>query len=304
MDEPTQLIRFAEQAQGLDAIQRLKLILFVTGIKPNTYVVLKIHSHNLEEKHHFEEHLRRNKIMYEISHAKSYEEITAIHKNKIHWTMQGTWQGYDLFSSKKSQQKFKKYKQLLKQQKHAAADTLAGKLYNYPPCCVREYTKEHDTTYLKKKYGYYTFYQRMHETEKKFPFIVHYPCSPHCRATQQSNKKYTATIKKYAPMFFKEYTRKHTFTTDLIIDSESDIYDDNAHPLWPEKDGHEYSLVSLTPFQGHYYLFSHLTKTLLLRGSIVSARITMHHNYADVKITALKDYVPDIHHERKFLVPP
>lgn len=304
MDERTQLIKFAEQAQGLEPLQRLKLILFATGAKPNAHVVLKISAKNLEEKQHFEQHLKHNNIIYEVSRAKSYEEIKDIRGNTVRWEIKGTWHGYDLFKTKTTQQGFHNYKKLLKEQKHHAADKIAGQLYGYPTCCTKEYTKEHNTDYVKKKYTYASFYQRMYDNDKKFPFVFHYPCSTKCKATKKLNNYYATIIKKNAPAFYKDYTKKHAVIAELVVDAESDIYDDNAQPLWEEKDAHDYSLIALKPINGHHYLFGHLTKALLLHGAVVTANIIMTQRWTNIRINSLKDFIKDVHHERKFLVTP
>jgi len=302
MDEITQLVRFAESAKGLDTIQKLKLILFTARAKPNTYVVLKINAQNIEEKAHFENHLKHNNIIFEVGKPKAYEEITQIKDNIIKWEIKGTWYGYDLFSTKKTREQFHKYKTLLRQQKHEQADKIAGELYCYPKCCVKEYEKEHNIEYLKQKYSYCEFYKRMQLQDKNFPFIFHYICSPKCSPTKKLNKKYSETIKKLAHKLWTQYCTKEELTTDIMIDSESDVYDDNAKSIWPKKDCREYSAIAMHPINGHYYLFSYLTKTILPRGTVASARIAMRNNHADIKVLSLKDFVQDLHHERKFLV--
>ncbi|MBI4141150.1 hypothetical protein HY485_04915 [Candidatus Woesearchaeota archaeon] len=302
INEQTQLIKFAEQAQGLEPLQQLKLILFATGTKPSAYVLLKTDGKNLDEKEHFEQHLKHNNIIYETSKAKSYEEIKDIRGNTVRWEIKGTWHGYDLFHTKTARQGFHNYKKFLKEQKHSIADKIAGKLYGYPDCCMNEYTKEHNINYIKKKYTYYSFYKRMYENDRKFPFIAHYPCSSHCTATKKLNNHYSTIIRKNAPAFLKEYTKKHYVSTALVVDAESNVYDDNAQPLWEKKDAHDYSLITLKPVNKHHYMLSHLTKALLLHGTIVTANIIMTQRWADVRIKALKDFIKDFHHERKFLV--
>lgn len=302
MDEITQLVRFAETAKGLETLQKLKLVLFAIGAKPNTYVVLKINPKNLEEKAHFENHLKHNKIIFKTSKPKSYEEITQIKDNIIKWEIQGTWYGYDLFRTKNAQKKFYEYKKLLRQQKHKDADQIAGELYGYPKCCIKEYTKEHNTQYIKQKYTYCQFYKKIKEQDKKFPFIFHYPCSQNCNSTKKINSKYLAAIKKFSRKLFEEYNAKEEITADVIIDAESDIYDDNAKSIWQKKDCTEYSMIALNPINGHHYMFCHITKAILPKGTIARAKIKMQNNYAEIKILALKDFIADIHHERKFLV--
>lgn len=301
MNEVTQLVRFAESAKGFDVLQKLKLILFTVGVKPNTYVVLKISPKNLEEKAHFESHLKQLGIIFEVGKPKSYEEITEVKSNIVKWEIKGTWYGYDLFSNKKSQQLFHKYKLLLRQQKHAEADELAGKLYGYPHCCTEEYSKEHDTDYLKQKYTYCKFYERMHAQDKKFPFIFHYICNKNCKRTIALNKKYSAAIKRHAPNLWNNFSAEQTSTADLIVDSESDVFDDNAKSIWQNKDCHDYSLVSAEPIHGNYYLLSYLAKSLIPRGTIAKAKIKIKYNYADVELLSFIDFVGDLHHERKLL---
>lgn len=302
MDEVTQLVRFAETAKGFDVVQKLKLILFAVKVKPNTYVVLKISPKNLEEKAHFEQHLKRNNIIFEVSRSKSYEEITQVKDNMIKWEIKGVWYGYDLFKTKKTKKEFKEYKRLLKAQEHAEADKIAGKIYGYPSCCNEEYTKEHDLNYVKQKYSYCQYYKRMLEQDKQRPFVFHYVCSPKCGATIKMNNKYSNAIKKFAPKLWQEYSAKEIIKTDVIIDTESDIFDDNAKSIWPNKDCHDYAAIALHQIKGSYYMLSCLTKSMIPRGTIASAKITMQYNYASVTLLSLKDFTEGVQHQRKFLL--
>src|SRR5574341_2357420 len=115
------LLRFAETAECFDANSRLKLILFITGVKPSTFIHTRIYK-NLHDRHEFESLLRKHKIIFEVSRAKGFEEITGIRGNAVVWNLKGTWYGYDLFRNKKEKAKFSKYISLVKQQKHSQAD--------------------------------------------------------------------------------------------------------------------------------------------------------------------------------------
>jgi len=153
------LIDFAQRAQGLDDYNRLKLILFATGVKPCTYVQLKINPKNLDEKAHFERHLKEERIPFLVSRPKAYEEIVAIRGNAIKWKIMGTWYGYDLFDGDKSFRLFQKYLKLVKKQRHAEADRTSGELYDYPKCCIEHYIKEHGLAFLRKNYTHYSYYK-------------------------------------------------------------------------------------------------------------------------------------------------
>lgn len=304
MSERDLLVRFAESAKGFDVLHKLKLVLFAVGVKPNAYVVLKINSKNLEEKAHFESHLVKNNILFNVGKPKSYEEIVQVKDNVVKWGMCGTWYGYDLFRGKNALKLFNDYKSLLRRQKHEGADEIAGMLYGYPSCCVKEYGREHDVEYLRGKFDYCGFHNRLRLLDKKFPFIFHYACGPNCRASARLNKKYSLAVKKHAPRLWGEFSGKKTFVADVLVDVESDVLDDNAKSLWPVRDCHDYSLVSAHPVDGHFFLFSVLVKSMIPRGTVASARISLRYNFADVELLCLKDFVGEVQHYRKFLVIP
>ena len=131
---------FAEKAKGFDDNCRIKLGLFTAGVKPNTYVILKVGPENLEEKYQFERLLKENRIVYEAGRPKSYEKIEKIAGNRIKWALAGIWFGYDLFAGKANRRIFQKYVSLVRKgtgEARAKAAGVAGKLYGYPACCIR-----------------------------------------------------------------------------------------------------------------------------------------------------------------------
>jgi hypothetical protein len=296
------LIDFVEKSNCFEPIDKLKLILFAANAKHSTFVALKITPKNISDKFHFEKHLKDHGIVFNVGKAKSFEEISKITNNKIVWSLQGTWYGYDLFRNKKYQQLFKRYKSFVKRQKKDKADILAGQIYNYPACCVKQYIKENDLGWLKKNYSYHKYYKKLQDTERKFPFIIHSACSKNCKESRQRNKKYINILKKRANKFYKEFSKKKFFRTDFIVEGENNILINiKEWPLWIEKDGHEYNLVSKKPHNKHHYMFSYLTKNkAYIKGSLLSGSVKMQYNYADIKITKLKKVIPNLIHVRKF----
>ena len=49
------IFSFAAKSKGLDLRNKLKLVLFAAGIKPNTFVVLRINPDSLEEEYELKE---------------------------------------------------------------------------------------------------------------------------------------------------------------------------------------------------------------------------------------------------------
>lgn len=302
--EVKNLVSFIESSKGFDNNAKLKLILFSAGIKPNTYVSLRISTKNLDEKYHFEQHLKKAGFLSQISRPKTYEEIEKISKNKSIWNIKGTWYGYDLFNNRKSQRLFQKYFSLVKKQQHDKADLIAGKLYGYPKCCINRFIEEHDLKQLAKKYSYYNFYNRLHTLDKKFPFLSHTSCSLKCKDSIRLNNNYKSIVKKIAPRFWKEYTKKQSFTTKLVVDAESDIFLDKineSRSIWSKKDGHDYSLIALTKFKRHHYVFSYLSKKNYQRGTILLANVIVQYDYAIIKIKNIVGLLNNFHHQRKLL---
>jgi hypothetical protein len=189
---------------------------------------------------------------------------------------------------------------MIKKRKQDEADFIAGKLYNYPICCVRNFIRENHLVWLKDKYSYYKYYKKLHDMERKFPFVVHTPCSKTCKLTQKLNTKYKNAVKKLAPKFYKEFTKKQSFKTNLIVEGENNIIINiNGKPLWTKKNGYEYNLVTKKVFNKHHYMFSYLTKKEYKRGTILPGRVRIQHNYADIKVGKPKRVIRDLIHVRK-----
>lgn len=302
------LIRFADDATGFEVRDRIKLILFAAGLKPATFIALKIHPGNLEERGHFERHLKACGIPFRADRPKSYEQIVGVKGDAVRWGLAGTWYGYDLFQTGKEAASFDRYVHAFRMRDHARADPLGAKLYGYPACCARQYAREHDLGYLKRKYTYYQFYHKLWMTDRKYPFIQHTPCSLSCAATKRLNAKYAAVVRRHAPAFWKRYTSVRRLKAELVVDDESDIFEDGplfgTRTIWPRRDGHEYSLVCRKPIDGHYYLFSYLTRGKHERGTVLEAAITMKYDYADIRVKRADGVMPNLHHERHYAVPP
>lgn len=302
--QTAQLLDFAQIARGLDDAARLKLILFAAGAKPATFFALKITPQNLDEKEHLERHLRACNLVFIVGKPRAYEEITSIRGNTIYWKMKGTWYGYDVFKNQQHVRLFQDYLQLVRNQKHAQADRIAGKLYDYPSCCVEHYIKEHDIAFVRKKYTHYSYYKHVHEIELAFPLLQHTACLTKCPASRKMSAHYAAVLRKNAPEFWKQFSRMKKHSTDVIVDTESEFLRDNStKPVFPRKDGHEYALITLAPIQEHYYLLSFLTKKTLARGTVLPARITRRYNYANVTLGKPKRRITGLHHERRFTLP-
>jgi len=295
------LIRFAEIVKGFDDYERLKLILFASGVKPATYVILKINPNNLTEKYRFEKRLKDLDVVFVESRMHSYEVIDRIIRNRIHWKIQGIWIGYDLFRSKKELKMFKSYVTAIRKQRHDKADRIGGKLYDYPKCCIREYIKEQNTDYLKKKFTYYQYYKRLHDSERKYPFIMHTPCTSSCRKSAKLNTKYRNAVKKFAPHFYKKFSSKKVYDTDLIADAPSDIMV-NGKSVWPAKKALEYSVIAKKKYEGRNYIYAYLSSKFYDVGAVLNARVTMQYRYADIKVKKVKKELKNLKHIRRFFV--
>jgi hypothetical protein len=294
------LIDFAVVSKGLDITEKIKLILFASGAKPNTYVTLKINPKDLDEKYEFEKRLKQEKVLFIASRQKGYEEIRKTEKNEIQWGVAGIWIGYDLFKDKRSKKDFENYKKLLAKQQIIRADKLAGKLYGYPKACVDAYIRE-TPGFIRKNYSYCGFYKRIHDSDERFPFVFHIPCCEKCKATAALNRKYENAVKKFAPEIYKEYRQRKTFETDIIIDTESDILL-NGKTIWPEKDCHDYSVITKHQIEGKYYLIEYLSRKYYEKGTVLSAVITKKYDFAKIKIKKIKGIIPDLIHTRSLPV--
>jgi hypothetical protein len=292
MEEKRHLLRFIEKSKAFDNSAKLKAILFVSGAKPNAYIHFRV-TNNIDDKHEFERLLKSNKMPFNVSKAKGFEEITAVKGNAAVWKMKGIWYGYDLFRNKKSQKDFAKYVSLIRQRKHDAADTLAGRIYCYPSCCINKFIAEHDPKVLPKKYTYYEYYKRLQDSDRNFPFISHTPCGTHCKKSAALNRKYASAIKKYSPKFLSAYSKHRKYSVPVIVDTEND-------DIWRKKNGHNYNLVTKKPLGGKYYEINWLSKGSFPRGTVLEAGIVQAYDYAVVKIKRRLGHLKNFHHERKF----
>jgi len=292
MNEKKHLTQFIERANAFDNNTKLKLLLFICGAKPNTFVHLRITT-NIDDKREFERLLDANNIVYSVSRPKGFEEIIDIKKNIAIWRFTGTWYGYDLFNSLAAKKQFDMYVSLLRKQKHTAADTLAGKLYGYPSCCVKKFTQNHHAAHQ----SYYAFYKKLHDFDKKFPFISHTPCALICGRTKTLNTKYQRALRKTAPAFLRSYATKRTYTADCIVDSENDF------GTFKKKDGHDYTLITTKPLEGKYQLISALSKENRPQGTILRCTITLQYDYALINNAHPTGRLKNFHHERKFTLP-
>lgn len=284
-----ELLQFVQKAECFDNNDRLKILLFLAGVKPSTFIHLRATSKNLHDKHEFEDLLKKNKIIFDVSRAKGFEEITAVRGNAAVWQLRGTWYGYDLFRDKTFKAKFTRYVALVRQQKHGQADRLAGIIYGYPACCIDAFIKQHKTAVP----SYYAYYKKLQDSDRKFPFIAHTPCLPTCKSTAMLNKIYEGRIKKLAPDFYKKYAKRRTYGTKLIVDTENQL-------KAKKKDGHYYIVVTQKPIEKHYYLFNVLTKQKYAKGTILDATITLQYDYAIINVKESAGKIQGFHHERKF----
>ncbi|MEM4240255.1 MAG: hypothetical protein QXK08_03620 [Candidatus Woesearchaeota archaeon] len=304
-----ELIGFAQTARGLDDYNKLKLILFAAGTKPATFVQLKIEPKNIDDKEHFERHLKNCRIPFLVGRPKAFEEIVGIRGNAVKWRIKGSWYGYDLFKDNRHLDLFQKYLALVKRQKHSQADRISGKLYDYPKCCIEHYIKEHSLAFLRRNYSHYSYYKHLHDVERAFPLVMHTPCSPKCAASRRLNAKYAAAVRKSAPKFWKLFSGVKKMQAKVIVDAESELLQDVVYnirstaPVFPVKDGHEYSLITLKPLDSHYYILSHLTKKCIERGTVFPAEIRMRFTYADIRLGKPEKTIKGLHHERKFALP-
>ena len=293
--ERKHLIRVIEKSQAFDAVSKRNLLLFVSGAKPNTYVRLRIEK-NMHDKHEFERLLKLNKIVFSCGKVKGFEEIVRFKKNAAVWKFVGTWYGYDLFRTKEDKKKFEKYVSLIKQGKHTEGDLIAGALYGYPECCVQEHIKWKNLNYLKKHYTYYEYFKRLHDIDKKLPYVSFTPGSLHCPKVIKLNKNYAKALKEISPSFYKQYNKKRTYQAKIVVDLESD-------GEWQENDGHEYSVITLSKIEGVYLLISHLSKKYYERGAVLDSTITLQHHHATVTVKKQIGKIENLHHERKFTMP-
>ncbi len=198
------------------------------------------------------------------------------------------------------------YLSLISKGKHSEADRIAGKLYGYPKSCIEAFIKNfNNPKNIAKKYSYYEYYKFIHDSEKKFPFIQHRPHSLNCKGTISLNNKYKNAVKKYAPKFFKDFSKKRTYKTEVIVDVAKDIKTQNlifkdGLSIWPIKKGMDYIFISRKKVEKEFWLLSHLSKDFIDRGTVLDAEITLQYNSAVLKLGKVKQQLIDLCHERKF----
>ncbi len=303
-DALRELVHFVQSARGFDALQKIKLIVFASGVKNVAFVRLRIGSGNLGEKHHFEKHLKQARVLFRVSQAKTVEEITEVKKNWVVWRPNGLWFAYDLFCDVQTKKLFAQYESLLLQGLHARADALGAQLYGYPLCCQKEYTKEHDPAYIGRKYTAYEFYKKLHEVDEKFPFIFHSPCSLSCASTKRMNQQYKSLVKEYALRFYVSFVSSYSFTTELIVDTYAYLCDDVGKAVWPVRDGYDYSLLTRKPVQQKFFLLSYLTRKKLKRGTVFSASVTVRYDVPRIVLgRKVKEFKQLFHQRRLYLQP-
>ncbi len=311
------LIKFAERVKGLEIREKIKLILFLFGIKPNAEVILKISGKNLDEKFEFEKKLKEGGVLFSVSKPRSYEEIKKIKDNKVIWEIAGTYHIYDLFKSKNDKEVFKRYLKLLEKGKDDEGDRLMGENYGYPKNCVEMFIKEKDDNFLKKKYSYWEYYKKQQDLDRKFPFVFHRACSLKCKESLNLNKKYGEGLKKASKKIYKEYASKSKFKGGLIVGGISDVMETfsgfqdteelrssrvliKGKSIWPKKKGYEYELIFKKPFRRHYYLVSFLSRKRYEKGQVLKGEVVLKHDYAKVKVLKEKrKVIKELHHERK-----
>ncbi len=287
-------IAFVQSARGFDDDCKIKLSLFLAKQRQAAYVQLKIYSDNLDEKYHFEKHLKKAGIDYAATLSKSFEEVTKIDlkKQRIVWEIKGVWIGYDLFNTKEAKKLFQKYKQLKRQGKQALAEKMGAKIYSIPPCCARkpkEFTRQ----------SYYSHYREIHQLEKNFPFLPFQPHSLQCRKAAALHQKYKTIIRQLTPRFYKQYLKPKPCNTRLIVDYEEDILK-NGKSIWKTKDGHDYAVTCLRPCNGKCYTYYYLTRQQFPRGTLLSATVIMKGRTADIRVHRIKkQHLEKLHHEKK-----
>lgn len=287
------LISFCETTAAFDNNSKLKVLLFASGAKPNTYVHLRI-TNNLHDKHRFEHLLRKNKILFSVSRPKGFEEITSVSHDRAVWEIAGVWFGYDLFKDAAAKKNFEKAVELVKKRKHSEADVMLGKHYGYPSCCVARFIEEHDPKMIAKKYTALDYYGRLHKLDATFPFLTHTPCTTNCAVSLTLNKMYEKTLAREAPTFYRAYSTPRTYRLNIVVDEENDIVP-FKHP-----NARDYTVITMEKLEGHYQLISWLAREQLPRGTVLPAKITLKYDYAVIAASTIIKTGNGFHHERHF----
>jgi len=283
--ERKQLVYFIESSECFDNIAKPRLILTALGVKPGCYCALKITPKNLDDKFHFEAHLKRAGLFFKHSPAKSFEEISEIRGNAVMWSLKGAWYGYDIFNSRDLMNKFRKYADLSMKNKHAEADRLAGLIYGYPACCIKQYVRDHKNNEFKLTYD---ALKKAQDLDKKFPFVSNNACSLKCRKTSALNKKYETALKTYAKHFYRQYSAPLAVKTDLIVEGINAL-----------DKGNEYALLSVSKINGHHMILSYISREKYEQGAVLGGIATIKYDYADIKIKKVKKMLEGLHHIRK-----
>jgi len=295
------LYDFVVSSRGFSLKDKVKIILFASQVKRASSVVMRINSRDLEEKFTFEKKLKKCGFVFLASKPRSYEEIEKISGNEIKWDIVGLWVNYDLFKNKRGMNSFLAYRHLaLKKQEHARRSIIAGRLYDYPKCCIKQYIRE-TPDWLKENLSYYRLYKKLHDSDKKFPFICHEPCMIGCKGSRKLDMLYSNMIKKIAPELWDAYRRKVSYDTELIVDSESDITI-HGKSIFDQKDGHEYVVIARHAFNGKHYAYNLLSKTAYARGTILKARVTHQYNTAYIKIKKADGVIKNLISEHEYEV--
>lgn len=292
-----ELSTFSVVSEGFSMIDKVKLVLFSAGVKPTTSIYLNITSTNLDDKKRFEEILEKNKIIFLRGRERTFEVIKTIRGSVVHWKLGGTYIDYDLFSNEGDKKRFVQYKQMaIKDISRAKRARIAGKLYGYPKCCIEQYVKE-TSEWMRKNMTYYEFYKRYHATDKKFPFIPFTPCSIECKQAKKFNQRYSKTVRKKEPKFWREFVKKNIFRSDLVIDHES-IIEENKEDIFPDRKWHNYVVLTMKPYNDRYYFHSFLTRKKYEHGTILSGKITMQYGRGFVQVGKIKKIIK-LGHVRK-----
>ncbi|MBI4143748.1 hypothetical protein HY486_00685 [Candidatus Woesearchaeota archaeon] len=244
-----ELIHFVESAVGFELNDKLKLILFSLSCKKACYCQLRISADNLDEKHHFEKHLKLLGFPFIVSKPKPYEEIVKVKKHWLVMDIKGIWYGYDVFQDDGAKRAFLRYKQLLKKGRISLADRIGGGLYGYPVCCTKAFI-----------HGKAVF-------SPKTAFVVHGLCSVNCPASKKQNQKNISLIRKNAPGFYREFS-KH-----LVVNAEVVVVE-----KLPEND----YVACLKRINGKYVLFP-LDVRLYPVGTVLKGVLRTRYNHASFR---------------------
>lgn len=295
------LVKYAQVSTALTSRNKLKLILLAGGIKRAAAIMLRISPKNLEEKYRFEEHLKKAGLLYIAGKPRGFEEINTVKESTVYWKASGVWILYELFYDTKTLAEFKQYKKLLKKNT-THADILAAEIYGYPTCCAREYSRQRDMKYVARNFSYKEYYTELHAAEHEFPFVFHAPCKRTCSASRKLNKVYARAAAVLAPRFSTLFSKKDIYTTEVVVDGESDMLGSNGKTIWPFRTAHEYTLITRTKLSKNHYLLPYLTNTTILSGAVFNAKVTVQYDAAQIKLGIYVKQLPAVVHKRRLLL--